>query len=243
MRARDLLELMGDAAFGVRLGELVDAECEPLGEPPVVDEDDRRAVGTDELEQRRVDRGPDRADVRLVPGVHLHSVLYHRLRQLVACVEFAHVLDRDHDLEVELLALAGVHERDLAPGAGDEAPDLGERPLRGREPDPLERSLDDLLEPLERDREVRSALRAGDGVHLVEDERLDAPQDLAPLRGEEQEQRLGSRDENVGRSSQHPLPVALRRVAGAHTDRELRAEPGEGAAEVPLDVVVERLQR
>ena len=66
MRARDLLELMGDAAFGVRLGELVDAEREPLGEPPVVDEDDRRAVRADELEQRRVDRGPDRADVRLV---------------------------------------------------------------------------------------------------------------------------------------------------------------------------------
>jgi hypothetical protein len=83
MRARDLLELMGDAVFGVRLGELVDPEREPLGEPPVVDEDDRRAVGADEVEQRGVDRGPDRADVRLVAGVHLHPVLHDGLRQLV----------------------------------------------------------------------------------------------------------------------------------------------------------------
>ena len=61
MRARDLFQLIGDAAVGVRLGELVDAERKPFGEPPVVDEDDRRAVGADEVEQRGVDRGPDRA--------------------------------------------------------------------------------------------------------------------------------------------------------------------------------------
>ena len=175
MRARDLLELIGDAAFGVRLGQLVDPEREPLGEPPVVDEDDRRAVGADELEQGGVDRRPDRADVRLVarsPSPPRPA----RPAATAGCDAFqlAHVLDRDHDLEIELLALSGVDERDLAARAGDEAPDLVERPLRGREPDPLERPLDDPLESLERDREMRAALRAGDRVHLVEDQRLDA---------------------------------------------------------------------
>ena len=34
-------------------------------------------------------------------------------------------------------------------------------------------------QPLDRERQVRAALRAGDGVHLVEDQRLDAAQRLA----------------------------------------------------------------
>ena len=59
------------------------------------------------------------------------------------------------------------------PAAGDEAPDLLERALGGGEPDALERLVGDLREPLEREREVGAALRAGDGVHLVDDHRLD----------------------------------------------------------------------
>ena len=150
---------------------------------------------------------------------------------------------RDDDLEVELLPLPRVDERDLAPGPGDPAADLGQRALRGREADPLERLLDDALEPLEREREVRAALRPGDGVHLVEDHRLDRLQQLAAARGEEQEERLGRRDQDVGRRAQHPLAVALRRVARPHAHRQRRADPRERAAEVPLDVVVERLER
>ena len=139
--------------------------------------------------------------------------------------------------------MAGVDQGDLAPTARDPAADLGEWSLRRREPDPLERTLDDPLEPLERDREVRAALCPGECVHLVEDQRLDAPQHLASLRGEEQEERLGGGDEDVRRRAQHPGAIALRGVAGAHADRELRAQPRQRAAKVPLDVVVERLER
>ena len=46
-------------------GELVEAQGEALGEPAVVDEDDRRAVLLDELEQLRVHRRPDRGDALL----------------------------------------------------------------------------------------------------------------------------------------------------------------------------------
>ena len=56
VRARNLL-----------LRELVEPQREPLGETAVVDEDDRRAVRTDELDQRRVDRGPDRARLVALP--------------------------------------------------------------------------------------------------------------------------------------------------------------------------------
>ena len=45
---------------------------------------------------------------------------------------------------------------------------------------------------------MRAALRAGDRVHLVEDHGLDPAERLARLRGEEQEQGLGRRDEDVG---------------------------------------------
>ena len=225
------------------LGELVDPQRQSLGQPAVVDEDDRRAVRTHELEQRRVDRRPDRALVRLVAGVHLHAVLHHRLRQLAAGVELAQVLDRDDDLEVELLALTRVHEGDLPARARDEAADLRERALRRGEADALEGLLRDPFQAFEREREVRAALRARDRVHLVEDHRLDGSEELAAPRGEEQEERLGGRDQDVRRLAQHLLPLALRGVARADADRELRAQAGEWAAEVALDVVVQRLER
>ena len=107
----------------------------------------------------------------------------------------------------------------------------------------MERALDQALEPLERQRQVSSALRSRDRVHLVEDDGLDPAQRLARLRGQEQKERLRSRDEDVGRRAQHPASLVGRRVSRPHGDRELRVEPREGAAEIPLDVVVERLQR
>ena len=80
-------------------------------------------------------------------------------------------------------------------------------------------------------------------VHLVEDQRLDRAQHVARLRGEHQVERLGRRDQDVGRLLEDLAPLLLRRVAGAHRDPHLRLEPGERAAQVALDVVVERLQR
>ena len=88
-----------------------------------------------------------------------------------------------------------------------------------------------------------AALRAGDGVHLVEDQRLDRLQHLAPARGEQEIERLRGRDQDVRVLAEHRGAVALRRVAGANGDAKLGAEPGERPAQVPLDVVVERLQR
>jgi hypothetical protein len=224
------------------LGQLVQPCREPLGETAVVDEHDRRAVLLDELEQRGVDRRPDRAGGRLVTGGHLDAVRHDRLHERGGRPELAHVLERDDHLEVELLARAGVDELDRAP-AGDEAADLLQRALGGRQADTLEGPVRHAREPLERQRQVRAALRAGDGVDLVEDHRLDAAQRLPSLRGEQEEERLGGGDEDVGRRSQHLAALPLIRVPGAHSDREPRVEACERAAQVALDVVVERLQR
>ena len=231
VRARDLL-----------FGKLVEAEREPLREPPVVDEHDRRAVLADELQELRVDRRPDRLAVALGAGVHLLAVGGRRVRERARGRQLAHVLDGHDDLQVELLRAARVDELDRA-AAGDEAADLLERALRGREADALERLLDERLEPLDGQRQVRPALGAGDGVHLVEDQRPDALERLARLRGEHEVERLGRRDEDVGRVAEHLRPVALRRVAGAHADLQRALEPGQRPAQVALDVVVERLQR
>ncbi len=199
--------------------ELVQAQREPLRETPVVHEHDRRPVRAHELEHRGIDRRPDRALLR----------------------RLAHVLERDDDLQVERLRDARVDELDRA-AAGDEPADLLQRALRRRQPDPLEAS-GEALEPFERQREVRAALRPRDGVHLVDDHRLDGAQHVARLRREHEEERLRRRDEDVGRVAEDRLALLLRRVARADGDAQLRLQSRERAAQVALDVVVQRLQR
>jgi hypothetical protein len=177
-------------------------------------------MGTDELEDLGVDRRPDR----------------------LLLLRLAHVVERDDDLQVELLGAAGIYQLDLAP-ARDEAADLLERPLRSGEANALNRLAGQPVEPLETERQVSSALRARDGVHLVHDHGLDSAQGLPRLRGEQQEERLRGRDQDVGRVAHHRGALLLRRVPGTDADAQLRAQAGQRPAEVALDVVVEGLQR
>ena len=74
----------------------------------------------------------------------------------------------------------------------------------------------DRLEPLERQHQVRAALGGRERVDLVDDYRLDAAQDLARLRREHQVERLGCRDQDVGRRARELLAILGGRVAGAH---------------------------
>ena len=94
---------------------------------------------SDELEQRRVDRRPDRAGRRPRsprPSRRRPAARAGSRRGSDPGSRMSSTGD-DH-LEVELLARARVDELDR-PAAGDEAPDLLERPLRRREADALER--------------------------------------------------------------------------------------------------------
>ena len=128
-----------------------------------------------------------------------------------------HVLDRHDHLEVERLAHPGIDDRDLAarPDAAEEPGDRLERPLRGRQADPLERSgrgarpVPERREALERQREMRSALRAGDRVDLVDDDRLDAAQRLAGRAREQQVEALRRRHEDVRRPLRELAPILL----------------------------------
>ena len=90
-----------------------------------------------------------------------------------------------------------------------------ERPLRGGQPDPLHRpgvgvrARAQRLEALEAEGEVRAALRAGDRMDLVDDDVLDPAQDLAGGAGQHQVERLGRRDQDVGRVASD-LPAIVR---------------------------------
>jgi hypothetical protein len=110
-------------------------------------------------------------------------------------------------------------------------------------PDPLHRLAGLVLEPLERQCQVRATLGLGDGVDLVHDDPVDVGEDLARTRGEHEVERLGRCDQDVGRRAEHRLALLLRRVAGADGHRHVAANAAQRRAQVALDVVGERLQR
>ncbi len=159
------------------------------------------------------------------------------------------------DLQIQLLARAGVDELDLASDAAEEPADLADsgrcvadRPMRCGSPSARS------LEALEAQREVRAALGGGHGVHLVDDDVLHAAQDLARLAGEQQVQRLGRRDQDVGRRARQ---LAARFAAGCRRCARRPSTSGtsipscsrraanadQRRPEVALDVVGERLER
>ena len=82
--------------------QLVERAREPLGQPAAVDEDQRRAMRANQLEQLRMDGRPDRrprvADRR------------RPARDLVRGGQLGHVLDRHLDAERERLLLSGVDD-------------------------------------------------------------------------------------------------------------------------------------
>ena len=158
------------------------------------------------------------------------------------------VLDGDDDFEIEQRKVLGVDDRiDLA-AAGDELPDLLDRPLCGR----TSRSAGEgcstelFLEPLDRERHMRAVRPSpGDRVHLVEDQRVDRAKDVACLRGQHQIERLGCRDQDVRRFLRDLAALLRRCVAGVNRDAHLRlgspaSGPGAGSARCRE---VERLER
>ena len=193
--------------------ELVQPQRKPFREPAAVHEHDRRAMRLDQLQQARIDRRPDRAADAPVDRLGVAGL--------------AHVLERHDDLEIELLGRARVDELDVAP-ARDEPADLLQRTLRRREPDPLERPVDEPREPFERERQVRAALRPRDRVHLVEDHRVDRREHRLRLRGEDEVERLGRRDEDVRRVALHPRPLGLRRVPVRTATESFEPMPASG---------------
>jgi len=109
------------------------------------------------------------------------------------------------------------------------------------------------LEALEGEEQVRAPLARDHRVDLVDDDRLDPGEDLPRPRGEEEVERLGGRDEHLGRVLLHALPLGHRGVSrpdphrGHAIGRALalrhHLDARQRRAEVALDVHAEGLQR
>ena len=78
------------------------------------------------------------------------------------------------------------------------------------------------LQPLQRQRQVGAALGRDERVDLVDDHRVDRAQRLAGVRGQQQVQRLGRGDQDVGRLALEARALGGGRVAGADRDRRRR---------------------
>ena len=95
-------------------------------------------------------------------------------------------------------------------------------------------------------------LGSGESVDLVDDDVLDAPQDLRCLAGEDQVERFGRSDQDVGRVLDEVAPFPGGRVAGPDADFDLRhrlaqpfggqPDPGQRRPQVALNVVDEGLE-
>ncbi len=223
--------------------DLVEAGGEAFGESAGVGEDERGALGVDEIDETLLDVGPDRGALFRARGC---------AREVAGdLAESRHVLDRDDDLQVPLLAGRGRHGRHRST-AGEVPGDLLEGAHRGGEADALGRGRQEGVEPVESDREVGAPLGPREGVDLVDDHRLHPREGLARLGGEHEEQRLGGGDEDVAGAPGEGATFVGGGVAGAHGDRDVGLgeteapcrvpDSDEGGAEVAFDVDREGLE-
>ncbi len=136
---------------------------------------------------------------------------------------------------------------------GQETRHLLRRSHRRRQPDALRGFVQQLVQPLQRQRQMSTPFGGGDRVHLVDDDGLHRRERIAGSRRQHQEQRLGGGDQDVGRFRDELSPPSRRGVAGADADADLwrllpvplgdAGDPGQRSAEVALDVDGQRLQR
>ena len=190
--------MRGDLLFAEALAQV---PGDSLGHPSRIDEDERRPMRADQLRQ---------TVVVLLPHFVGHDRAERRSRYF--------------ELEVDGPAMTFVDDGALAArgiGPHQKPCDCFDRPLGRGKPDPLQRPLGKLLQPFERQRQMRSAPRADDRVDFVDDDCADgAEQVTAPLSRKQQIQRLGSRDEDVRRPLENGGAFGLRRIARTDCRRD-----------------------
>ncbi len=192
----------------------------------------------DQLQESRIDRRPDAV---------------RRLAGIVVGLQLRHVLDWDLDLDLHRLQAAGVDDGHVAAGPAEEFRHLFQRALGGGQSDPLRLDFRQRGQSLEAQRQMRATLGGGDRVDLVHDEPPHRSEDPPRRAGEDQEERLRGRDEDVGRVTFHRAPNLGGRVAGADgrsdvwgnssARLDLVANPHQRRTQVSVHVVGERFQR
>jgi hypothetical protein len=228
-RARQAAVVGGD---GLDAQALAQVHGQPLDQAAGVHEHDGGSVRARQRGQAVVDLRP------LLVGAHRPQLVLQHL-----------------DAQVQVAAAAGVdHRRGEAVAAHQQAAGHLHGAHGGREPDPLQAPAGEVIEPLQREGQVRAALVGGQGVDLVDDHRTHVAQAAAArLGGEQDEERLGGGDQDVGRLADRVPPLLHCGVAGAHGRTQRQGEVAvflgggedlrQRVLEVALDVVGQRLQR
>ena len=217
--------------------QLVEATGQPLAHASGVREHDRRGVLLDEPENGLLHRGPDGCASR---------------PPLLRFVEGGHVGQRNGQLEFGR----------FDGGRGDDAHVMTavqilrhriDRSDRRGQTDPLSRSLRQQVEAGQRQAQVGPTLRPGHGMDLVDDDGLDVGEKGARAGGEQEEEALRRRDEDVRRRSRHPLALTCGGVCGADggADRGRHLAGGsqrlldtcQRCSQVALDIAGQRAQR
>ena len=230
--ARQAAVVRGDVLLPERLGE---RPRDPLRHAPRVDEHERGAVRLDEGAEPPVDLGPDLAG---------HHRLERRFGQLQREVPFSGVAGVDD----------GAGARGAVLAAGEEVGDGLDGALGRGQPDAGDGAPGERVQALEREREVRAPLVAGDGVDLVDDRGADARQHGASALAREQDvERLRRGHQDVRGLPAHGVARRARGVAGAHHRPDPRprlagldqraVDAFEGYLQVLVHVVAERLER
>ncbi len=108
------------------------------------------------------------------------------------------------------------------------------------------------FEALQREGEVSSALGGNEGVDLVDDDGVDGAEGVGSLGGEQEVERLGGGDEDVGGLAAEACALALWGVSGADADERLVerdaaaaghvGDAGERRTQVALDINGEGLE-
>ena len=191
--------------------QLVQPPSEALGQAPGVDEDDGRPVLKDQVDDAFLNVRPDRS---LRSGARLRAV------DLGCRAELAHIVDRDHDPQVESLRRPRGDDRHGC-DAAQEPRHLLARSNGSRQADALGGLRQQGIQPLQGDREMGTPFGRGDGVHLVDDHGFDAQQGLACGRRKHEVQRFGRGDEDVRGEARKQPTILRRRVARSHSDRNV----------------------
>ena len=193
-------------------GDLVQPRGQPLGQAARVGEDDGRAVLPDQVGDVRLDVRPDGGARTALSSSRSPESSYSP----------GWVMSSTGTTTLRSHSFTDGRRDDLDRGrAAEEAGHLVERADGRRQPDALGRLREQGVEPLQAEAEVGAALGAGDRVHLVDDHGLDLAQALAGLAGEHQEQRLGRRDQDVGRRARQGAPLGRRGVSRADADGDV----------------------
>ena len=157
---------------------------------------------------------------------------------------------RNLDRHIHLAAMADVDQFAFAPDADQKTAHFAQRLLRGGQADPLERPGQRFqVAPTTSARCEPRLSRARAWISSTMTVFTVAQHFAAALAGQQDVKRFGRRDQHMRRLAEHRGPLALRRVAGAHQDANLRQlgihrrQLGQRSLQILLHVVAERPQR